>query len=189
MIPIGNWCRAVPALAMGLCLGLAAGCASERGATTRDAIRAAMDEAVQPPAQVAAPFAVAPKPVAPAPVEERFDVNVMNADARDFFMGLVAGTSRNLIVHPDVAGTVTLTLKQVTLPEVLDTVRDVYGYDYRRTGGTYIVLPATLSYGRRRFPRQPLDVRFAPTIPLDGTADATAVASRIEAAFRDLWRA
>ena len=59
-------------------------------------------------------------------------------------MGLVEGTSRNLIVHPDVTGTLTLTLKQVTLPEVLDTVRDVYGYDYRRTGGAYIVLPATL---------------------------------------------
>ena len=38
----------------------------------------------------------------------------------------------------------TLALKQVTLPEVLDTMRDVYGYDYRRTGGTYVVLPATL---------------------------------------------
>jgi MSHA biogenesis protein MshL len=103
-----------------------------------------MREAVQPPSQAVESFAVPPKPVIPAAVEERFDVNVMSAEARDFFMGLVAGTSRNLIVHPDVTGTVTLTLKQVTLPEVLDTVRDVYGYDYRRTGATYVVLPATL---------------------------------------------
>jgi MSHA biogenesis protein MshL len=103
-----------------------------------------MQEAVQPPAQVAAPFAVAPPVAPPAPAEERFDVNVMDAEARDFFMGLVAGTTRNLIVHPDVAGRVTLSLKQVTLPEVLVTVRDVYGYDFRRSGGAYIVLPATL---------------------------------------------
>ena len=75
-----------------------------------------------------------PKPRRPVAVEERFDVNVADADAREFFMGLVAGTSRNLIVHPDVTGTLTLTLKQVTLPEVLETVRDVYGYDYRRSG-------------------------------------------------------
>lgn len=144
MIPIRKWCRAVPALAMGLYLGLAAGCASERGVATRDAIGAAIENAMLPPQQAAQPFAVPPKPVAPAVVEERFDVNVMNADARDFFMSLVAGTNRNLIVHPDVAGTVTLTLKQVTLPEVLDTVRDVYGYDYRRTEAAYIVLPAAL---------------------------------------------
>jgi MSHA biogenesis protein MshL len=139
-----KWRRVALALAAGVGISLAVGCASERGVATQDAIGAAMQEAVQPPPQGVESFAVPPKPVIPVAVEERFDVNVMSADARDFFMGLVAGTSRNLIVHPDVTGTVTLTLKQVTLPEVLDTVRDVYGYDYRRTGGTYVVLPATL---------------------------------------------
>ena len=150
MISMSNVRRAQRRRALALAVlvgaGLAAGCATERGAATQTAIGAALQEAVQPAAQVAAPFAVVPpeKPVAPATVEERFDVNVMDAEARDFFMGLVAGTKRNLIVHPDVSGRVTLTLKQVTLPEVLDTVRDVYGYDYRRSGGAYIVLAATL---------------------------------------------
>jgi MSHA biogenesis protein MshL len=139
-----TWRSAILALAAGASLGLAAGCASERGVATQDAIAASMQEAVRPTPQAEVPFAVQPKPVIPAAVEERFDVDVIGADARDFFMGLVEGTSRNLIVHPEVEGTVTLALKQVTLPEVLDTMRDVYGYDYRRTGGTYVVLPATL---------------------------------------------
>jgi MSHA biogenesis protein MshL len=118
------------------------GCATDRGAVTDASIDDALNEAVQAP--IPPQFAVKPLVQPPAPSVERFDLNVIDADAREFFMSLVEGTSTNLVVHPDVAGRISLTLKQVTVMQTLDTVRDVYGYDYRTVGGGYIVLPATL---------------------------------------------
>jgi MSHA biogenesis protein MshL len=85
--------------------------------------------------------------VAPSAVEApepRFDVHVENAPARPFFQGLVDGTAYNIMIHPQVSGTITLSLKQVTLREVLDATRDLYGYDYRRVSTGYLVLPATV---------------------------------------------
>jgi MSHA biogenesis protein MshL len=76
--------------------------------------------------------------------EPRFDVRVENAPARAFFEGLADGTPKNMLVHPDVTGRVTVHLKQVTLEEALDAMRDLYGYDYRPVARGYMVLPATL---------------------------------------------
>jgi len=76
--------------------------------------------------------------------EDRFDVEVNEAPARAFFLGLVSGTNQNLLVHPQVTGTVTLSLKKVTVKEVLEAVKELYGYDYRTVATGYMIMPATV---------------------------------------------
>ncbi len=77
-------------------------------------------------------------------VEPRFNVSVKDAPARTFFMGLVQGTPYNMIVSPDVKGTITLDLKNVTVAEAMEAARDMYGYEYQRTQYGFEVLPLAL---------------------------------------------
>ena len=126
-------------------------CMVPRGPTAQSGIEETLEQAAVPysvpeaPAEVATALLpeLAPETREALP-EERFDVDSRNTGAREFFMGLVEGTSYNVVVHPDVKGNISLNLKNVTVAEVLETVRDVYGYDFRSTAAGFVVLPATL---------------------------------------------
>jgi MSHA biogenesis protein MshL len=135
--------RLLRSVACALAFGVTASCMTQQGVATQDAIDTAVREALasRPEQMVARPRS-APTPL--PPVTERFDVDVAGVDAREFFLSLVMGTDTNLVVHPDVSGTLSLSLKQVSLNEVLNTVRDVYGYDFRRSGNSWIILPSSL---------------------------------------------
>jgi MSHA biogenesis protein MshL len=77
-------------------------------------------------------------------VEERFSVTFTNVSAAQFFMAIVSGTRYSMLVHPEVTGTLSANLKDVTLFEALDAIRELYGYDYKVEGTRIYVKPLTL---------------------------------------------
>lgn len=114
------------------------------GAAARPVSTARVDDAVAnallPPAAALA----AQLPKARPALEERFNVSFNNVPAQQFFNSLVAGTRYNMLVHPEVAGTITANLKDVTMVEALDAVRELYGYEYQINGTRISIKPLTM---------------------------------------------
>ncbi len=86
----------------------------------------------------------APLAAPAADVEPRFNITVVNTPAKSFFLGLVHDTPYNMVVSADVSGSISLDLKQVTVPEVLQMTRELYGYDFEKLPAGFLVLPATI---------------------------------------------
>ncbi|QYJ70986.1 pilus (MSHA type) biogenesis protein MshL [Shewanella sp. FJAT-51649] len=78
----------------------------------------------------------------PMETERRIDVSAHDVDARVFFPSLVQGTPFSVAVHPEVQGTISLSLKGVTLSEAIQVVEDIYGYEVSREGRILRVFPA-----------------------------------------------
>src|SRR5476649_123462 len=101
---------------------------------------AAVNSALLPPvAQLTSQL-----PKARAVLEERFNVAFNNVPVQQFYNSIVAGTRYNMLVNPDVSGTISANLKDVTLFEALDAVREMYGYDYKVEGTRIYIRPLTM---------------------------------------------
>ncbi|HEU4851273.1 MAG TPA: pilus (MSHA type) biogenesis protein MshL [Telluria sp.] len=131
------------------------GCSAPQS-TTYDAIRAEVESAAKPVASAQLDDMVSKAllppvselaqqmPKARQALDERFDVAFNDVPAQQFFNSLVAGTRYNMLVSPQVTGSISANLKDVTLVEALDAVRELYGYDYTIEGTRIYIRPLTM---------------------------------------------
>ncbi|MGQ0579349.1 MAG: pilus (MSHA type) biogenesis protein MshL [Betaproteobacteria bacterium] len=78
------------------------------------------------------------------PIEPRFDLVVNGAPANQVFMAIVSGTRYSMVVHPSIRDAISINLKDVTVFEALDTIREMYGYEYRLQGTRILIQPLGL---------------------------------------------
>lgn len=134
---------------------MAAGCTTYQHpepTQAKDALKQAMNEQQKQ----AAPLTALPKSVQSEllqlnrpqmPVgmpEKRLRIAAHDVEAVEFFGSLFKGSRYSVAVHPGVAGLVSVELKDVTLPEVLVVVGDMYGFDVQRKGNVFHIYPAGL---------------------------------------------
>ena len=140
-----------PLLAALLALGGCATTPGEPSSQARDRALEALEDPLpaetepQPPElpdEVAREMMAEPeRPMRDEPV---FDLRVDAAQARQFFNTLVEDSPYSVVVHPDVEGSVSLNLSNVTIPEILEIVEDTHGYQINRRADTFRVGPAGL---------------------------------------------
>ncbi|MFM5473815.1 pilus (MSHA type) biogenesis protein MshL [Aeromonas veronii] len=134
---------------------MAAGCTTYQHpepTQAKDALKQAMNEQQKQ----AAPLTALPKSVQSEllqlnrpqmPVgmpEKRLRIAAHDVEAVEFFGSLFKGSRYSVAVHPGVAGLVSVELKDVTLPEVLAVVGDMYGFDVQRKGNVFHIYSAGL---------------------------------------------
>ena len=142
-------------IALYLCAVLLAGCSTPSARNgTADAIQREMDASAQASVQpskadavndaLLPPLAVSMPRVGSKPLETKFDLTVNNTSVNQVFTATVSGTRYSVLLHTEVSGSITLNLKDVTVFEALEAIREMYGYDYKVDGTRIYILPLTL---------------------------------------------
>ena len=78
------------------------------------------------------------------PVESRFDLAVNNTPVQQVFTAIVSGTRYSILVPADVSGNISLNLKDVTVLEALEAIRETYGYEYKVDGSRIFIQPVSM---------------------------------------------
>ena len=134
---------------------LLAGCAAPGSRNqTADAIRREMNQAAQDSAQpsksedinnaLLPPLAIGMPKIDSKSLDTKFDLTVNNTPASQVFMSIVSGTRYSMLLNPEVSGNISLNLKDVTVFEALEAIREMYGYDYKIDSTRIYIQPLTL---------------------------------------------
>lgn len=83
-------------------------------------------------------------PAVKAQQDKRFDIAVKDVDAKAFFRSLVQDTQYNVMIHPEVEGSISLELNNVTVPQVMSFTKELYGFDFQENGNFYRIMPGGL---------------------------------------------
>ena len=132
-----------------------AGCAASNGRNpTAEAIQGEMKQAAKSGAPTGRPDAVSDALLPPLtvgmpmldnkPLEVRFDLTVNDTPVNQVFMAIVSGTRYSMLLHPDVSGSISLNMKDVTMFEALEAIHEIYGYDYKLDGTRIYIQPIAL---------------------------------------------
>lgn len=134
---------------------LLAGCQSTQAprSATAGAIDAELQAALaaRPAPQVPASVSAALLPPLaqdlprPAPLAEpRFNLAVNNATAQQVFHAIASDSRYSILLPPGLNASISLNLKDVTVREALDVLRELHGFEYRIDGTRVFIQPASL---------------------------------------------
>ncbi|MDP2762760.1 MAG: secretin N-terminal domain-containing protein [Sideroxyarcus sp.] len=96
-----------------------------------------INEALLPPLPAAVP-------IDSVSSEAKFDLAVNNTPAQQVFMAIVSGTRYSMLLHPEIDGNISLNLKDVTVFDALESIREMYGYEYKVDGKRIYIQPLGL---------------------------------------------
>jgi len=109
----------------------------KRAASERKPPPENIDRALMPPLKIDPPRSA-------QSTEPRFDLSVVDAPAAQVFMALVSSTRYSMLLPPELSGKITVSLKDVTLLEALESIRELYGYDFKLQGTRIFIQPNAL---------------------------------------------
>jgi MSHA biogenesis protein MshL len=122
-------------------VGILAGCATPPPLPSTQHLEPAPPVTGQPPEFAIAP--ALPKPPKPSEKVELYSVVVHEMGVQDLLFALARDAKVNVSIHPGISGTVTMSVLDQTLPEILDVISSQVDMRYEFSGKKLQITPDT----------------------------------------------